>query len=275
MNNHLKEIEIPKKLDQKIVAGVRMHKVKRRNKKPFLFVAAAFVLMIICGYALKSIQTTDPSDSSLKSDMIATFYYEGNRYVMSDSPTSSTTLNELKDAYLGKTKGGIDEFGTVDEDNFTSTGAGDTVYTMEGYNKEYRLLLESQDGQTLIFENAKEPIAFIHALKLKNNVNKVAYRNYSDWDHARDVYHTVSLNEAVTNFVNELEHAASIERTIDDTTYDEFRKEGSFKEFTLYMKDGTVNQFILFKNGLIHYPNSDYYYKVSQKEFKAFWKMLK
>ncbi|WP_269471715.1 hypothetical protein [Kurthia zopfii] len=34
MNNHLKEIEIPKKLDQKIEAGVRMHKVKRRKNPP-------------------------------------------------------------------------------------------------------------------------------------------------------------------------------------------------------------------------------------------------
>ncbi|VEI07074.1 hypothetical protein [Kurthia zopfii] len=84
--------------------------------------------MIICGYVLKSIQTTEPRDSSLKSDMIATFYYKRNRYVMSDSPTDSTMLNELKDAYLGKTNGGIDEFGTVYEKGFTSTGAGDTVY---------------------------------------------------------------------------------------------------------------------------------------------------
>ena len=275
MNNHLKEIEIPKKLDQKIEAGVRMHKVKRRNKKTFLFVAAAFVLMIICSYVLKSIQTTDPGDSSLKSDMIATFYYEGNRYVMSDSPTGSTMLNELKDVYLGKTKGGIDEYGTVDEKDFTSTGAGDTVYTIKGYNKEFRLLLVTQDGRSLIFENAKDPIAFIQALKIKNNVNKVAYRNYADWNHARDAYHTVSLNEAVTDFVNELEHATAIERTIDDSTYEDHGKEGSFKEFTLYMKDGTVNQFRMFKNGLIHYPTSDYYYKVRQKEFKAFWKALK
>ena len=118
----------------------------------------------------------------------------------------------------------------------------------------------------MIFENAKEPTAFIHALRLKNNTNKVAYHNYADWDYARNAYHIVSLNEAVTDFVNQLEHATAIE---------DHGKEGSFKEFTLYMKDGTVNQFRMFKNGLIHYPTSDYYYKVRQKEFKAFWKALK
>lgn len=215
-------------------------------------------------------------------DMIGLFVYNGKIYTQTGTEIDAENGKKLLGDKLGTTKGNIDEWSKQDEYavEFASSIGEMEVYTAKGYDKDFRLMTYNvyDDGAYAQFYECLNGIT-IHSgqdvfgkLKIEGNITKAYYRSYYDWNNGIENYKPIEDAELYNNFAKELNN--TIPYSYESAEIDEYRNNGDYRELKLELKDGSIVQLALYKNGFIRYGYSDFFMKMEHEVFQKLWDQM-
>jgi hypothetical protein len=319
MSNKIKQeiykIEIPNELSERSELGILKAKAQMPNRKRFwsIGIALAASLMIGLGsygvyknYLQKDHNSATPKNNTTivtkdgglqipalklpkntnnsKMDMIGLIVFNGKIYTQSATEITGERAKDLLGEKLGTTKANIDEWSTQDKYavEFASTVGETDVYTVQGYDKDFRIMTYTEiDGE--VYSEFYESLNGITVydghdifgkLKILNNIEKAQYRNFNDWNNSVDNYHPIEDRNLVDSFVEELNHTVPYTRESVEGKLGDFRNEEEYKELTVNLKDGTKVKLVVIKGGYIHYGFLDLYFKMKDETFLKMWDLL-
>lgn len=311
MNNKVKteieQIEIPSELHHRSKNGIQKAKEEMRPKKTRYWskVASAVASMIILASGYVAYQNINDGNSQVSppssaiqvpvivppdgvienSDMFNLIVHDGKVYTQSNTSMDSRYAEQVRGRKLGTTKGIINEWSKQDEyaKELASTTSGEDVYTVKGYDEDFRIMTYTQDGDDdfRFYEHlngitVKEGSDIFGKLKLTGNVVSADYRLAKDWDNNVDAYHVIDNNHIVDTFVKELNYSTPFLRESIEGNIDAAYKNDEIKELSLHLKDGSRVRLIIMQNGYIHYGlwGETIYFRMDGKIFKQMWNEL-
>lgn len=195
----------------------------------------------------------------------------------------------------GTTAGYIDLEGVKD---FAMLGMQSEVYTVKGYNEDFRLITYSKDeyGEFIyIWECLNDFILtdgsdVFGKMNIKNNVESITWETFNSWNYGRKEEKTVLIDDTLDNFINAL--YASVPYSLEDKELREnlFDKESNYDDMNGYnesneenqrflylkLKDGTKITLRLFKSGYVSYNTTGFNYtlKLDEEAFNSMWNKL-
>lgn len=229
-------------------------------------------------------------NSQVKARMLPLFVYQGKVYIKSNtnftlSEDGSTPIEEdvlaLRGDYIGKTTGSLDEWSTQEDyaTEFASTIGDATIYTVKGYDSNYRLMayyeweggfgceifdsfggLSIQDGQD-----------YFELLNLKDNISSLGYETFDSWNSGLGSRSEVATSEAFNQFLDALYEAVPIGNDIDLLL--ENQEADAQKFITITTKDNLNTTLRLVKGGYV-YDSQIGFFKVTDDAFNDFWNSL-
>ena len=224
--------------------------------------------------------------SNVDFDMIGLFVYNGKIYTQTTTSIDFDSAQKLLGNKLGTTKGSIDEWSTQDEyaKEFASSIGKEDVYTVTGYDKEFRLMTyiivkdgisgpykEAQFYECLNGITIQDGKDIFGKLNLEGNVETACYRRYNDWYNGIENFHEIDDVELYNEFVKELNNTAPYA----PESIEEFRRnQNSHKELIFKLKDGSRVSMAIFKDGYINYGYNNVYFKMEQEIFQKLWDKL-
>jgi hypothetical protein len=308
MNNGIKQamhtIEIPEELSKRSKLGISQAKQeqKKRNRVKGLGIAVA-LFVSIGTFTLLNNPTTNhsptpivteegavhlpaitlPEENSV-ADMIGLIVYNGNIYTQTRTEIDVEAIEGLIGEKLGITKGTIDEWSKQEayDEEFASTIGVADVYSVKGYDKEFRIMTyREQDGKmhAEFYEHLngitiKSGEDIFGKLNIKGNIASAYYRTFNDWDNDMDHHQPITDMDTVTTFVTELYHAKPLSRTEESDPIGHSRSDEQFRELSLKLNDGTIVRLTLLKGGYIYYGFMNAYFKMEEDDFSKLWATL-
>jgi len=318
MSNKVKQemdqIEIPKEVSERSKMGIAQAKDEMRKERkslPMKGIGIAAALTITLGTYMLWSNGFGPNESAdspnqvevtedggvvipalelpentetVTADMIGLIVYNGKIYTQTATEISSEAAKAMVGEKLGTTKGSIDEWSEQEayEEEFASTVGVAEVYSVKGYDKDFRIMTYAESGGEIyaeFFENVNGFTVYSGAdvfgkLNLTGNISEVQYRTYSDWNNSIDQFHPIEDTELVNGFVEELNNAKPLPRSQNSDPIGTSRSEEQFKEVSLYLNDGSVVRLILLKEGYIYYGFVPVYFEMSEKVFNRMWDQM-
>lgn len=190
--------------------------------------------------------------------MIPFFIYQGRSYVGDEMMEASP---DLAGEYLGTATGSLDAWSGEEEYVELSGSIGGDFYSVEGYDPDFLLGIEQEDGLWLFIndngitlKNGRE--LFEDRLHLAGRYGQVQYQTREDWYYSQGGIRTLEgAEEALDDFVAALSEAPF--QRLEDipleagavSVYDE--KEIYHMYFT--MEDGIVIHLRLFEGGYVQF----------------------
>jgi hypothetical protein len=215
-------------------------------------------------------------------DMIGLFVYNGKIYTQTGTSIDPENGKKLLGEKLGVTKGTIDEWSKQDAYavEFASNIGEMDVYTAKGYDKDFRLMtyVVFDGGAYAQFYECLNGITIYSGqdvfgkLNIEGNIVKASYRSYEDWNNSIENYHPIEDTELYNSFAIELNN--TVPYPPDSTEINEYRNNGGYRELKLELKDGSVVDLALFKNGFIRYGYSDFLMKMEHEVFQRLWEKM-
>ena len=234
------------------------------------------------GFTIPTIALPESSSAGMMSDMMPIFVYQGRVYINQFSwgeydengqLKNADQLLALRDQYLGKTKGTLDEWSTQSDyaEEFASTIGETEVYTIKGYDSRYRLMtdggiFESYGGLTLYTGED-----FFSLLNIKGHVESVQYQDYNSWNNSVPGTRKTASVEAFNAFLDALDAAKPVGEQTD--LFSKYADYDSQKFVYIKTGNGLVTTLRLFKNGMVHYSGVGFF-QMDEKAFTAFWDTL-
>ncbi|MCJ8009291.1 hypothetical protein ACFFF5_12815 [Lederbergia wuyishanensis] len=307
MKLEMNKIEIPTDLHERSKRGVFLAKseMPRNKRRMYLksIAIAASIAVGIAGYTLfnqnssnrnEIVVTNDgsleipaiqlPKKNTESMSMIGLVVYNGKVYTQTATEIDSEHAKALVDEKLGTSKPTIDEWSKQDEYSveFASTIGNSTIYSVKGYNKDFRIMAYDEvNGE--VFTELYECLngITIHngndifgQLKIADRVVKADYRTYSDWNYSRERYKPIEDMETLSAFVNELNNTTPESREKVEELLGDFRNDKQYRQLILHLEDGTKVSLVLIKGGYISYGITDYYFKMDNTAFSQIWDQI-
>lgn len=221
-------------------------------------IAAAFLLVPDIRSArkeniVKPVQS--PQSSVLSESLVGYLYYSKRVYTEGETFTEkeASVARSLLGQYLGNANGSIHESSQRNDllTDFASTCKG-KIYTVKGYDSNFRLCLVSTDEKFVTFLENLQGISlktgkdlYGTRLHLRENYVSAQYQLDPDWNTSRHIYYDVSAD--MQEFIQELYSSPFAERP------SKMNKEQQNVHLYLHMKDGTIVELQLFRDGRVRY----------------------
>ncbi|WP_088042330.1 hypothetical protein [Bacillus sp. EAC] len=315
MSDKIKEeinrIQIPSDIHERALKGVKKAKLdmsSRRKERLFTIVPIAISMMIVTfgGYSYISNQSNNQHSSLVlntplinkalkippalsKNDngqkkMIGLIVYKGKIYTQSATKVDSIHAKKLVGEKLGSTKFGIDEWSSQDDytDEFASTIGEANVYSVNGYDQNFRIMTYIESEGAIIAEffdclngitvqNGEDVFGKLH---LTGNIVNVEYRNYNDWNNSVENYHPINDMKIINAVVNSMNKSKPYTQESIENEIGDFSNEAQFKELFFHLTDGSIVTMSVIKDGYISYGSSGVYFKMEKEVFGKFWQLL-
>lgn len=216
---------------------------------------------------------------------VSLIVYNDQIYTRAETEIEPEEGKKLLGEKLGTTKDSIDEWSGPNafEQEFASTIGVADVYTVKGYDPDFRLMTyQMEDGkyQAYFYENLNGITVangedVFGKLKIVGNTASVKYRYFSDWNYDQDSYHSIKDLDTLHSFFKSLNNATPYSRISNPEPMNEqTRNDEHFRELVIQLKDGSKINLILIKGGYVYYGFQDIYFKLNEDEFFTFWKLL-
>jgi hypothetical protein len=194
---------------------------------------------------------------------------------------SEADMLNLRGDYLGTTTGGIDEWSGDDAyvADFSSNIGEAEVYTVKGYDSNYRLMVytpyeggfgceiyDSFGGLTM--DRGDD---YFGLLGLKDNVVSYQWETMDSWNNGGTQKTEQQADDALNKFIKALYSSTPVERSID-TLIDEASVDGQ-KFLYLKTEDNLISSIRLLKNGYV-YVDDIGFFQVNQAAFNDFYGTL-
>lgn len=317
MNNKIKQemdkIEIPKELSERSKMGVtQAMKEIKKDRKSFnakgISIAAVLVLSIGAftlfnkfipdsstdnqGIAIvnqdgsveiPALQLPDENMTSSAS-MIGLIVYNGKVYTETRTEIDPDASKDILGEKLGTTKGTIDEWSKqeVYDEEFASTVGIADVYSVKGYDKDFRIMtFEEQNGKIhaeffenltgVTINNGKD---IFGKLNMEGNISSAHYRTFSDWNNEIDNYQPITDMETLNTFVVELNNTKPIPRGQNSDPISNSRSDEKYRELSIKLNDGSTVRLTLLKEGNIYYGYMGVYFEMDEDVFSKLWSQI-
>jgi hypothetical protein len=283
-------------------------KKQAKNKKNYRSVAAAAaVVLVIAGTAVYKVATPNnpqgkvanltnatkvisipkielPS-SGTSAKMVPLIVYKGRVYTMSGTAIDSKNGKKLLGEKLGTTKGNIDEWSKQDEysKEFASTIGIEDVYTVIGYDKNFRIMtyLQNPDGTAypqfydcLNGITVKSGADIFGKLNIQGNITEAKFRSFSHWNNGIEAVNNIKDLELLNKFFGEINKSNPYLLEEIESALGDYQNDDQFRDVTLSLKDGSKVNFSILKSGYVHYGLSNTYFKVEGKIIEELWSQL-
>ncbi|MBB6453265.1 hypothetical protein HNQ94_001713 [Salirhabdus euzebyi] len=299
-------IKVDKKLISETSDKILKQSVRKKsNRAKSVWIAAASVIIAFGTYFLfqngGSIDQASPSDkgpvvtedgginipaikipeNNVSADMIGLIVYNGKIYTQTDTEIDQTAAKNLIGEKLGTTKATIDEWSSQDEYavEFASTIGVVDVYTVQGYDKDFRIMAYGERHGEIFSEfydclngitihNGKD---LFGKLNLVGNVTKAEYRSHDDWYYSVDNFRPLDDEKLVHAFIDQLNETTPHPYDQVEEDLGEFRNDEHYRELTLHLEDGSRVRLVVIKDGYVRYGFSSVYFKMEQEVFTQLW----
>lgn len=199
-------------------------------------------------------------------DSIPVFVYRGRIYVRNErNPLVYDVAKNLLGEQVGTTKDSLKGwYSDSNSSNQLPSNIGvSSIYKVKGYDSRFRLMTIHEDLQTgFMYEclnnvYIKDGSCFFRELSLRENIESVAYQTLEEWNSSSSVFHEVELDYEFLTMIDQLYQSEFIDygRDSKPNLYELDRK-----IYYLTMKDGTVNELIVFSEDYIAYQGFAAYY---------------
>lgn len=224
-----------------------------------------------------------PENSNSAADMIGLIVYDGKIYTQSGTMIDPDNAQSLFGEKLGITKGNIDEWSKQDEYvEFASTIGVADVYTVKGYDPEFRIMAYSEENgyvragfyeclNGITISSGKD---IFGKLNIDGNIISAQFRTFSDWDQSIDRYYPID-SELVDAFVKELNRTVPYSYENAEEILGDYRNDEEYKELSIHLRDGSKVTVVLIEGGFIRYGFSNVYFKMDSQDFESLWDRLK
>jgi hypothetical protein len=314
MKSEINKIDIPKELHERSKRGIHQAKSempvdKRYWMKRIGLVASLLVFLGGYGVYKNTLQTEQampknntpqviegkgidipkielPDTTSKKAayDMIGLIVFNGKIYTQTATNIAVESAKSLLGDKLGRTKGSIDEWSSQDEysKEFASSIGEMDVYTVKGYDKDFRIMVYSERGGEIIaeFYECLNGITITTGedvfgkLKIEDNLVTAHYRKFSDWDYGKQIYYPINDPVILQSFVKALNQTNPHPREGVEAELGDFRNDEKSKELILNLQDGSKISLFLIKDGFIRYGFTDVYFKMENEAFLKIWDQM-
>lgn len=313
MNNKVKsaidQIDIPEELSKTSEQGLLMAKSDIKNHQAssyFKRLGVVFSILVAMGLMLVvtnqfTTRVTEPNhpvvedgqviiprielpENDTISDMIGLIVFNDRIYTQTTTQISGKDGQALLGEKLGRTSGSLDEWSGKEayEEQFASTIGQTDVYSVRGYDQNFRIMTYSNNGEDVYIEfyenlndiKLKSGQDLFGKLNLAGQVLSAKYRLFSEWDQGIEKYADVKDFNTLTNFVSALNDTTPHPRLPNDSVFDDLRNNQGFKELTIQLKDGSQIALTLYKPGYIYYGYMDAYFKMNQPIFSEMWEVM-
>lgn len=312
MGNKIKQemnkIEVPKELSERSKIGVSQAKKEMKKDRKKLNVKgigiAVALLLSIGAYTLYtniSIPNNTPvvmkgggvkipalqlPKNSSSSDMIGLIVYQGNIYTETGTKIDVEDAKKIMGEKLGTTKGTIDEWSkrsAYGEELASTIGITD-IYSVQGYNKSFRIMVYEEQGDELYAEfyenlngltiNSGKDV--FGELNMAGNVAVAKWQTASDWYNGIENYHLIQEIDIVNRFVDELARTKPLLRKeASDPIWNAPNSDEIIKKLLIHLKDGSEVSLTLLKDGYIYYYGfMDVYFQMDEDIFSKMWSQL-
>jgi len=224
------------------------------------------------------------TNSSVNFKMIGFIVYQGRIYTQSGTTISLENAPNILGKKLGTTKDSIKEWSNQKDyaKEFASSIGVQDVFTVNGYDKNFRIMTYLKENGTLIEARFYECLNGITVktgadvfckLKIENNVKSAKWEPYDSWYYSKHQSKKIQNLKALNGFINELKN--TIPNNFEKFRYlfdDKNKVNQKFIYVTL--SDGSVVHLTLAKGGYIQYDNTEVIFKMQTKVFNALWDQL-
>lgn len=211
------------------------------------------------------------SASYNKEDSIPAFVYRGRIYVRNErNPLAYDIAKNLLGEQVGTTKDSLKGWylDSKSSNQLPSNMGVSSIYKVKGYDSRFRLMTIHEDLQMgFMYEclnnvYIKDGSCFFRELKLRENIESIAYQTVEEWNSSSEVFHEVELDYKFLSMIDRLYQSEFINygRDTKPNLYELDRK-----IYYLTMKDGTVNELIVFSEDYIAYQGFAAYYVFEMK----------
>ncbi|MEI5908189.1 hypothetical protein WAK64_14110 [Bacillus spongiae] len=310
IKNEMDKIKIPNELRQRSKMGVSQAKKEiisdnKRNIVRGIGVAVALFVSIGAFTLLKTnLNNTTNSNSpvvledggvnipaiklpkeTMNANMIGLIVYNGKIYTQTKTEITADAAKKMIDEKLGTTKGTIDEWSEQKayDEEFASTVAKTDVYSVTGYDKDFRIMTYKEENGEIyaeFYENLngitiKNGKDVFGKLNMNENISSAQFRTFSDWNNSIKNYQPITDLKTLNTFVVELNKAKPFPRSLDSDPIRQSRSEENFRELSIILNDGSTVRLTLLSGGYIYYGYMDVYFKMNEDIFSDFWSNLK
>jgi hypothetical protein len=293
-----------KEMEQRMTEQVLQKPYKKFDFKKIASVAASIVIVAslgILGYKLTDKKDTYPpvtassgqgiyipkielsNKSNGKADMIGLIVYQGRIYTQSSTRISPDNVKKLLDKKLGTTKGSIDEWSKqkdYDVEFASSIGKAD-VYSVKGYDKNYRIMTFDEKEGTIYAEffecfngiTVTKGDDVFGKLKIENNISSAKLEKFESWDNNKQQYKALKNLQTLDTFISKLKNTTPYAQ---ESLSNLFTDQGDTNQKFIYitLKDGSQVELRLFKDGYVFYGSSHIFFKMDNKIFNKLWDEL-
>ncbi len=189
-------------------------------------------------------------------DMMAFFIYNGRMYVQ----TGQYADPSLREGYVCTVTGDIDEWSGADEYVEGASSIGGDVYSVKGYDTNFRLCMDGPDGLIEFYDCLSDMTLYSGAdlfetcLHVENYVGAY-YILDADWEENIDNRHELDP-ESLETFVSLLMVSPMQEWSAWSENGDIFDYEYAEAHLYFELADGTTVPVRLFENGCVMYGGS-------------------
>lgn len=233
------------------------------------------------GLEIPAIQLPENTKGAMM-DMIGLFVYNGKIYTQTGTSIDPENGKKLLGEKLGVTKGTIDEWSKQDAyaDEFASSIGEMEVYTVKGYDKDFRLMtyVTLDDGAYAQFYECLNGITIYSGqdvfgkLKIEGNIAQAYYGGYQNRDYGNDTYKPLKDLELCNRFAEQLND--TVPYAGNSVEIDEYRNNEGYRELAFVLNDGSVVQMVLYQNGFIRYGHTNFYMKMEHEIFRQLWEQM-
>ncbi|MCL6456557.1 MAG: hypothetical protein K6T85_00985 [Gorillibacterium sp.] len=222
------------------------------------------------------------SEPGVSASMIGLFVYKGKVYIQAATTITPDAAKLVLGEKLGRTKAGITEWSTQDEyaTEFASTIGTTDIYTVKGYDSEFRLMsYQVQDGEVwaeyyecvndLMIKSGADLLGL---LKLTGNVQSAKWERFDSWNNGLQQYQEIADTDGLTTFLQALNEAKPLpaQPLAEAGIYDN----GNQGFLLLKLQDNSEVHLRLFKDGYVKYGNADVFFQVDASTFSVLWNQV-
>lgn len=245
-------------------------------------------------------------DPDIQACRIATLVYKGRIYTLEGTEISLEEGKSLMDKRIGvtwdlikKIKDDGTSAGYIDLESledFASFGAGDEVYTVKGYDDDFRLITYNKNeyGEFIsIWECLNDFILadgsdIFGKMNIKDNVKSVTWETFNNWNYGTLEGKEVIIDDTLNSFIDAMYNGIPYSLEDEELRKELFDKENNYntgeeyfeaneegQKFMLFkMNDGTKVEIRLFRSGYVYYKGLNFAFKLDEESFNNMWDKL-
>jgi len=182
-------------------------------------------------------------------------------------------------------------------DDFASFSEGEEVYTVKGYDENFRLITysKSEYGEFISIWECLNDFTLTNGsdvfgkMNIKGNIETITWDTFNNWNNGNINEKEIVIDDNINKFIDAMYKGVPYSLEDEELRESLFYKESDYlgiedyseannenQKFIFFkMKDGTKAEIRLFKEGYVYYSGLNFVFKLEEETFNNIWNELK